>query len=144
MGKYLNPKDKPKEIWLFDNGLMVPNPKLLESLGSGMSLEMLANDIIDDLGCAAIKELTGVDNNAILLATPQKDRDDAFFGKYVIVDMVNNGGFRAAAVYTNRAECLMIYGDYEKMLEGDDRQRIWFIVDREKALAEVRDMFDKK
>lgn len=130
--KYLNPKDTPKEVWLFDNGFMIPNPcDLSNRTRDPESLETLANQIVDSL-------VAGAKLKPRSMFDPEEKGDDAFFNHYVIVDMVNNGKFRAAAVYASRNEMLMVYNDREGMLVGDERQRLWFIVDREKALAEVR------
>ena len=127
--KYLNPKDQPKEVWLFDNGFMIPNPRELwkRSLDE-TSIQEQANNIIDALVEGSKK------------IHPEEGGDTAFFNHYVIVDMVNNGKFRAAAVYTNRDEVLNLYNDIMPYMRGDDRQRLWFIVDKETALAEVRPM----
>lgn len=135
MSRYLNPKDKPKEVWLFDNGFMIPNPwDIIRGSKNPISLEKAANSIINTLVNCEIMRI-GVGPWDVL---SQKEKDKLFFDDHVIVDMVNNGKFRAAAVYASRDEMLMVYNDREGMLVDDERQRLWFIVDREKALAEVR------
>lgn len=123
MSKYLNPKDCPKEVWLFDNGFMIPNPHNLPRVQVGlMSLRTAVNQVIDAMVDGGKEE------------HPEEKGDDAFFNHYVIVELINNGKFRAAAVYTSREEVL---ANCEN-LESDPRQRLWFVVDKEKALAEVR------
>ena len=136
MGKYLNPKDKPKEVWLFDNGFMIPNPTSI-TRPNETKFEKYATDIINNLVESAI-EIDKIDD-ATLSTMSSLEKDKKFFDKYVIVDMVNNGKFRAAAVYENRMECLRVYNNLDRQLEGDHRQRLWFIVERDLALTEVRD-----
>lgn len=136
MSKYLNPRNKPKEVWLFDNGVIVPNPVMMKQFSgiSALSLEFHANEIVDDLVLCMLENPPATDPK--IAAMTEKEKDDTFFNDYVIVDLVNNGRFRAAAVYTSREEIIETY----KGLEGDLRQRIWFVVEKEKALSEVRDM----
>ena len=123
MGRYRNPKNTPKEVWLFDNGFLVPNPHNLPKVLVGlMSLKTAVNQVIDAMADCGEEE------------PPEEKGDNAFFNHYVIVELINNGKFRAAAVYTSREEAL---ANCEN-LESDHRQKLWFIVDREKALAEVR------
>lgn len=136
MSKYLNPRGVPKEVWLFDNGFMIPNPVDLSNRSeNAKSLETLANQIIDSL-------VEGAKLKPRSMFDPEEKGDDVFFNHYVIVDMVNNGKFRAAAVYASRNEMLMVYNDREGMLVGDERQRLWFIVKKELAMPEIRGMFD--
>lgn len=136
MSKYLNPRGVPKEVWLFDNGFMIPNPVDLSNRSKNTkSLETLANQIVDSL-------VEGAKLKPRSMFDPEEKGDDVFFNHYVIVDMVNNGKFRAAAVYASRNEMLMVYNDREGMLVGDERQRLWFIVKKELAMPEIRGMFD--
>ena len=121
MSKYLNPKDCPKEVWLFDNGFMIPNPVDLFLMGGGKkSMKETVESIIGSLDTCAKNEYP--------------DEDGDFFKHRCVVELINNGKFRAAAVYTSREEVL---ANCEN-LESDPRQRLWFVVDKEKALAEVR------
>ena len=121
MSKYLNPKDCPKEVWLFDNGFMIPNPVDLFLIGGGKkSMKETVESIIGSLNTCAKNEYP--------------DEDGDFFKHRCVVELINNGRFRAAAVYTSREEVL---SNCEN-LESDSRQRLWFVVDKEKALAEVR------
>ena len=121
MSKYLNPKDCPKEVWLFDNGFMIPNPVDLFLMGGGKkSMKETVESIIGSLNTCAKNEYP--------------DEDGDFFKHRCVVELINNGKFRAAAVYTSREEVL---ANCEN-LESDPRQRLWFVVDKEKALAEVR------
>lgn len=121
MSKYLNPKDCPKEVWLFDNGFMIPNPVNLFLMGGcKKSIKETAESIIKSLNTCAKVQHT--------------DKDGDFFEHHCIVELINNGKFRAAAVYTSREEVL---ANCEN-LENDLRERLWFVVDKEKALAEVR------
>ena len=147
MSKYLNPRGVPKEVWLFDNGMMVPNPCLLSNMGEVSSLETIADNIIDLLGCGAMLDKDYKNNEDLevfeeYMKLSRKERDAALFEKFVIVDMVNNGKFRAAAVYTSRDECMAVYNDRVGMLKGDQRQRIWFLVKKELAMPEIRGLFD--
>lgn len=121
MSRYLNPKDCPKEVWLFDNGFMIPNPVDLFLWGGGKkSMKETVESIIESLNICAKNEYD--------------DEDCDFFDHRCIVELINNGKFRAAAVYTSREEAL---ANCEN-LESDPRQRLWFVVGKEKALAEVR------
>ena len=138
MGKYLNPRGKSKEEWLFDNGFIIPNPSMLAILSGDQNYANHACDLIDDCGCVELQKITGEEDFAKVLAMGELTRDAAFFNKYVIVDLINNGKFRAAAVYENRNDVMAVYNNPSIMT--DKRQRVWFVVERELAIDEIRPM----
>lgn len=125
MSRYLNPKDQPKEVWLLDNGFIIPNPfpPFPFQLNEKDIKEIVnyANSIVSQM------EAIGIENRY------------NYFDEWCIVDLVNNGKFRAAAVYTSRDEVITNV----KAFLGDTRQHIWFMVKKDKALAEVRDFIPK-
>ena len=120
MSKYLNPEKQAKEVWLLDNGMVIPNPyppfyfKLRDE--DMKRILRYTDSILDQM------EAIG------------KDNDYNYFDKWCIVDLVNNGKFRAAAVYTSRDEVV----ENVKAFIDDPRQHIWFMVKKDVALAEVR------
>lgn len=123
MSRYLNPTNQPKEIWLLDNGLVIPNPyphfyfELKEEDKRG--IVKYAESILNQL------EAIG------------KDNDYEFYDRFCVVDMINNGKFRAAAVYTSRDEIIKNLKEF--LDENSSRQHIWFLVSKELAQKEVRD-----
>ena len=125
MSRYLNPKGISKEEWCLNNGLVMLTPFQLNDM-NGKGAEENANHLLDLLAKGATKEFKEEDGNA------------AFFKRYAIVDMINNGKFRAAAVYTSRDEVI----ENTKAFIDDPRQHLWFMVKKDEALAEVRGMFD--
>ena len=121
MSRYLNPKDKPKEVWLMDNGLVMLNPFQL----SDMNGKSVKENTIETLDLLA---------KGVSLEFNVEDGHKELFERYAIVDLINNGKFRAAAVLTSHEECI----EHVKECEDDLRQHLWFIVKKDKALAEVR------
>lgn len=121
MSRYLNPKGISKEAWCFDNGFLMMNPFQLNDMNR-KGIEENTNRLLDLLAEGATKEFKEEDGNV------------AFFNRYAIVDMINNGKFRAAAVYTSRDEVIK----NTKAFINDPRQHLWFMVKKNKALAEVR------
>ena len=122
MSRYLNPQKQAKEVWLMDNGFVVPNPyppfyfKVTEEDRRHI---LRINDSI-------LRQLEGIG----------ADNGYDFYDKWCIVDLLNNGKFRAAAVYTSHDEVVESVNTFI----GDPRQHIWFMVKKDLALAEVRDM----
>lgn len=105
MGKYINLKGMKKEQWLVDNGLVMPY------LTTGQERTENFKLILNRLH--AIKE--------------------NFFDEMVLVVLVVNNGFTAAAVCEND-KAFMDWAD-----PNDPRERLVFLVNKQKALAEVRD-----
>ena len=105
MGKYINLKGMKKEDWLFENGLLMPSP------ASGAKAPEDFKFILDHL--YVIKK--------------------NIFDEMVLVVLVFNNGFTAAAVCEND-KAFMDWAD-----PNDPREKLVFLVNKQRALAEVRD-----